>query len=116
MSGCAVQCGVCCAACARYIVGKILWWIISCPYERLSVESRVLDASQRRRHCCCCRLMSAFILHLEEGCTWVEGSDCMAVLYMRCCCRAVWLLRLHAAAELCRVLGVFAGPGCATMI
>ena len=31
------------------------------------------------------------------GGTWVEGSDCMAGLYMRCCCRAAWLLLPHAA-------------------
>ena len=30
-----------------------------------------------------------FILHPEAGCTWVGGSDCMAVLYMRCSCRVV---------------------------
>ena len=47
-----------------------------------------------------------FVSHREAGFTWVEGSDCcMAVLYLRCSCRAVWLLLLHAAA----------GPGCATM-
>ena len=29
-----------------------------------------------------------FILRREEGCTWVGGLDRMAVLYVRCCCRA----------------------------
>ena len=31
-----------------------------------------------------------FVCHREAGCTWVEDSDCMAVVYMRC-----------VAAELC---------------
>ena len=35
-----------------------------------------------------------FILHREAGCAWVEGSDYLAMLYMRCCCKAVWLLLL----------------------
>ena len=29
-----------------------------------------------------------FVLRREEGCTWVGGLDRMAVLYVRCCCRA----------------------------
>ena len=33
--------------------------IISSSYERLSVESGVLDAPQRRRHRCCCTVMAA---------------------------------------------------------
>ena len=28
------------------------------------------------------------MLRREEGCTWVGGLDRMAVLYVRCCCRA----------------------------
>ena len=27
-----------------------------------------------------------FIPHREAGCTWARGSNCMAVIYMRCCC------------------------------
>ena len=31
-----------------------------------------------------------FVCYWEAGCTWVETSDCMAVLYMRCCCAELW--------------------------
>ena len=93
------------------IVGKILWSIISSSYERLSVESR--DAPQRRRHCVAgwwLRVHTAARSGLFLG--WRFGL--YGVLHiMRCCCRAVWLLLLHAAEEPCRVLCVFAGPGCA---
>ena len=41
------------------IVGEILWSLIASCYERLSVESRVLDAHQRRRHYFCCRVRTA---------------------------------------------------------
>ena len=55
------------------------------------------------------------ILHREAGCTRVKGSDNTAVVSMRCfCCRAVRVLLLHTAADLCRVLCVFSGPECAT--
>ena len=37
VSGCAVQCGVCCAAFARYIVGEILWLIDQYQFLREAV-------------------------------------------------------------------------------
>ena len=51
------------------IVGEMLWSIISSYYyERLSVESRVLDrgAPSRRRHFCCCRVIAASSYYTEK--------------------------------------------------
>ena len=93
MPGCAVQCKVVFVVLRVLdIVGNILWLIVSGYYERLSVESRVLDrgAPLRRRYCCCCRVIAASAYYTEEAsCTWDGGLERMAgalcALLLRSC-------------------------------
>ena len=72
MPGCAVRCMVVLVVLSVLdIFGGILWSIISIRfkyYERLSVESRVLDrgAPERCRHCCCLRVIAASSYYAEK--------------------------------------------------
>ena len=92
---CWVMCGgVCFVLSVLDIFGEMLWPITSCYYERLSVESRVLDrgAPPRCRRCCCCwRLIFASSYYTEKRVVlglgvWIVWR-CF-IMYVRCCCRA----------------------------
>ena len=101
---CAVQCVVVCVVLSVLdILGEILWSIISSYYERLSVESRVLDrgAPRRCRHCCCWRVIAASLYYTEKRVVLGLGVWIVWGCFMCVVAAELRLPLLHASAELC---------------
>ena len=101
--------------CVLAVVGELPWSTISSSYERLSVESRVLDARERHRDCRCCRVVAASSYHTEKRVVLGLGVWIAWRCYLCAPDAEQWLLLLHAAAELCCLLCVLAWLGCVTI-